>query len=223
MRSSRDHAGGVPHLVRPFDPARDPGELLAYRSELRAAHDLIVMAGGGAKLPGRDSIATWGIEMKRGGLVDLREARTKSSYIEVDDHPLAEVVNQCATMERLLDVLSWAAANLRDAQVVECNPTTSWKLGGHDLVVDSRSDGLAVFEVSDVASVRNNNSKLDKDLLSLLSSAAPRRFLVTSAEWYPSLPRTRDPSLSKLQVDPMGLIESRTGLFEMVDSLDSSG
>ena len=46
---------------------------------------------------------------------------------DVVRHRFAEVVNQCATLERLIDALVWAQAcpNLDGALAVVCNPTTS--------------------------------------------------------------------------------------------------
>lgn len=68
----------------------------------------------------------WGTHFKR-VRVDLpRDARPLLMRAAEDHHSLAEVVNQCATMERLLDALAWArtdTSGLSAFHVVGC-PTT---------------------------------------------------------------------------------------------------
>ena len=95
----------------------------------------------------------------------------------------------------LLHALEWAISNERATSIVECNPTTSWVIGGHDLVTKCEGDATACFEISDVASKRNNNAKLDKDVATLIASAHTYRYLAVSGEWGSSLPRPRDKSL----------------------------
>ena len=108
-----------------------------------------------------------------------------------DGQPLTEVVTQLATVERLLDALVWVEPQ-RPGATVTCNPTTSSRdpntlLKGPDLEVHGEERWL--FEVSDVAAERNNNDKLDRDLISLgfapgvATQAGTRRFLVVSPEW----------------------------------------
>jgi hypothetical protein len=113
------------------------------------------------------------------------------------EQPLTEVINQCATMERLLDALPWAQVALPDHEVVLINPTTSSKKSGaaedayqdNDLILENRSGQRALFEVSDVVSEKvDGNSKEQKDLKSL--GVLPEwkygdalRFLVVSKEF----------------------------------------
>jgi hypothetical protein len=84
---------------------------------------------------------------------------------------LVEVINQCATLERLLDALAWATS-AGFTKVRCCHPTTSSNKAGqehdNDLIV-STDDGAvtARFEVSDVVGEKDGNRKERKDLVSL--------------------------------------------------------
>lgn len=94
-----------------------------------------------------------------------------------EEHNLVEVINQCATMERLLDALVWAQdmeSGFDEFSVELCHPTTGSRPGeesDHDLVlVGNDSDGKltkAKFEVSDVSGEKDGNQKEKKDLISL--------------------------------------------------------
>ena len=117
---------------------------------------------------------------------------------------LIEVINQAATMERLMDALRWAMTDesgLGKYRVDLCHPTTSSgdedsNVADHDLVLSGPS-GVALFEVSDVASSKDGNRKEEKDLRSLgllvegqgeskfrVTAWPPGRlFLVVSREW----------------------------------------
>lgn len=91
------------------------------------------------------------------------------------DHNLAEVVNQCANIERLLDALQWAEdePSMQGYAVERCHPTTGSARGDaidNDLVlVSTVDDGTpARFEVSDVIGRRSDsNHKERRDLASL--------------------------------------------------------
>lgn len=87
----------------------------------------------------------------------------------MDDHSFVEVVNQCATLERLLDAAAWAEHNLEGFLVRICNPTTSssTEADDHDLVLADPSGNVAKFEVCDVTSAKDGNRKELKDLCSL--------------------------------------------------------
>jgi hypothetical protein len=119
-----------------------------------------------------------------------------------DEHALIEVINQCATIERLIDALQWAQQHLPAYQVVRCHPTTSSQkttmddIPDHDIVLIHPEGQFALFEVSDVASTRDGNDKESKDLASLgvhpgkgiddLPDQDPfknRLFMVVSAEF----------------------------------------
>ena len=90
----------------------------------------------------------------------------------VSDHSLIEVINQCATLERLIDTLEWASTNLPEFTFVECcHPTTSSQKSGdtgdNDLILRSQNGECLRFEISDVASEKDGNGKEKKDLISL--------------------------------------------------------
>lgn len=105
-------------------------------------------------------------------------------------HNLAEVVNQCATVERLIDALTWAASEFPEWLVECCHPTQTSGEGQNDLVlIDPTNPGQrARFEVSDVVSTSDGNNKEAKDLTSLkvLSKrpeAAPKIETLNIANW----------------------------------------
>ena len=108
--------------------------------------------------------------------------------IGVSSQPFAEIVNQLATVERLLDSLVWAG-RIGGVDVIECNPSTSRGPAAscsHDVVVRC-SDVIVVVEVSDVAGVNGNaNQKMEKDLATLdrctCEGAAVRRILAVSPQ-----------------------------------------
>ena len=159
----------VPHL---FTPLQDPLALGDYRRRLAAAHDAVAQAaaahGAAATV---DTVDHWGSAEKRRP-VDLSELAKDDGLrgmIGVSSQPFGEIVNQLATVERLLDALSWSEGNGAE-RVVECNPSTSrgpTDTCSHDLVV-ADSDTTMVFEVSDVAGDDGNaNRKMEKDLFIL--------------------------------------------------------
>jgi hypothetical protein len=119
-------------------------------------------------------VVGWGVAVKR-IRVDLpAEGRPKLIASTISSHSLIEAMNQCATMERLLDALAWAQtgeSGLSNAQVQVCHPTTSSAKGSgvmdNDLVLVGSDGAMARFEVSDVASEEDGNQKERRDLMSL--------------------------------------------------------
>ncbi len=117
------------------------------------------------------------------------------------DQPLGEVLNQCATIERLLDAMAWSKSEFPDAVVQVCHPTTSSRKGRTNeldadlLLVSSQGLLIAAFEVSDVASsTRDGNRKESRDLGSLgvasgWSGTRHRVFLAVSQEFADMLER----------------------------------
>jgi hypothetical protein len=134
----------------------------------------------------------WGTALKR---VEVEGAG--------NNQPLIEIINQLATVERLLEALKWAGerSEFMDWSVEKCNPTTSSGKKGdldHDLVLANPSGKeFALFEVSDVVTEnKDSNDKERKDLKSLKflrgNTRRPsdesdydqyRRFLVVSEEF----------------------------------------
>ncbi len=187
------------HLVPPI---RGPLATAVLRERLQAAHDYLARAAQGVvpRLAGLP-VRRWGIAAKREP-VRLGSPRPDSVTPHVDVHSFAEVVNQCATLERLLDAVSWAETEFGDHLVQLCNPTTSSNKkdpDDHDLVLVAANGTVAKFEVGDVASTKDSNRKELKDLCSLgalkadgsdaLTWPSARLFLVVSSEFATRLRR----------------------------------
>jgi hypothetical protein len=177
------------HLIRPHSVEDGPMDAKAYLAELGDAHDAIVARAAGWTAPA--AAPRWGITAKR-QLVDLTDAHPS---VHNASHPLQEVMNQCATVERLLDALEWAIGKGWANMVIECNPTTSGPvqqlavatgqpLSGPPDLRTTGGLGEAWFEVSDVLKVRDGNRKLQK-VLNRLSNLPPGvvGFLVGSDLW----------------------------------------
>jgi hypothetical protein len=143
---------------------------------LKAAHDYLVQQGQrtiaqSAAVAGVDG---WGSQVKRIRVMLSDGSKPAAIPVTVTDHNLVEVINQCATMERLLDTLRWlqlAESGLSHCQIRACHPTTSSNQGAEhynqDLVLIGPDHSLAKFEVSDVANAQDGNRKEEKDLTSL--------------------------------------------------------
>lgn len=100
---------------------------------------------------------------------------TPSGLVSQSSHNYSEVVNQLATLERLVDALGWMIMNPKFSQsLVElCNPTSSsmvWPLAGisNDLIVSDPQGGVHLFEVSDTEG--NNNRKMKTDIERLFAN-----------------------------------------------------
>ena len=160
----------------------------------------------------------WGCQLKRIA-INLPEGSEKRTFRdstgtehlligkEVENQKLAEIINQAANIERLIDALRWAqedSSGLSNYRVYVCHPTTSSgrndeakAANDHDLVLIGPNGELAKFEVSDVASLRDGNRKEEKDLIRLGVLTAGegedkfkvsfwpsgRVFLVVSSDW----------------------------------------
>jgi len=187
----------VPHL---FTPLHESCALDDYQRRLTAVHDAVARAAA-AHQAGVDTVDHWGCVVKRRP-VDLSELAIDDALggmIGVTSQPFGEIVNQLATVERLLDALRWSQGNGAQ-EVVECNPSTSRGQAGtcsHDLVV-AASETTIVFEVSDVAGDSGNaNRKMEKDLATLdrctcgMRSSARRLLAVSpqSGHWLEARPQ----------------------------------
>lgn len=183
------------HLIQPLE-----GPLLVSEAhgQLANAHSgLVVAARQAASRLASLSKSKWGVAAKR-LRVTCNSFNATLLNTEVSQ-PLSEVINQCATVERLLDAMTWILSIDPSAELVLCHPTTSsrpGKLTDNDLIV-AISGELWKFEVSDVVSSSSDgNSKELKELRSLgvieqsgnqwfVATPRPegRHFLVTSAEF----------------------------------------
>lgn len=130
----------------------------------------------------------WGSALKR-VTVELPYEKSRRHFMDsegkchvligedVPNQKFAEIVNQAASMERLMDAIRWARtreSGLSDYRVQICHPTTSSATtrekkvaDDHDLVLKGSNDELAKFEVSDVAGKKDGNRKEEKDLVGL--------------------------------------------------------
>lgn len=182
------------HLIRPL---LGPCSLHQAQQQLIEAHEQLVACGRAAV----DELKTvtpvgWGSAAKRVRAV-LPNMRSTLLNEANSDQSLTELINQCATVERLLDAINWVLHTAADATLVLCHPTTSSGVTAeqnHDLVIQHQGEHWC-FEISDVAtSGGDGNQKEMKELLSLgvLSSIRPARlnseprtgrsFLVVSTE-----------------------------------------
>lgn len=194
---------GMRHLV---DPVTHRTSLPSLREKLQAAHDYLCdSAKKTAAILPQIAIEAWATAAKR-TMVNLEGPKPELVNQAVGVQSFVEIVNQCATLERLVDALRWAESEqsgLRGYEVALCHPTTSSGTAenDHDLVLIGPSKELAKFEVSDVASEKDGNGKEVKDLVSLgcLSESRDepgqwptgRMFLVVSPEFAKRLMRSR--------------------------------
>lgn len=158
----------------------EPAPLNRYRSDLQEAHDRLVNAARTWD-PMAPPLASWGQSAKR----QLVPVASLHPMVAATDQAFNEVMNQLATVERLLDAIAWAGSE-GATRIDECNPTTSnWH--PHDLVLSDSGRPWGVFEVSDVAGPGGNeNDKMKKDLKRLVDcecgpcGTGARRFLAVS-------------------------------------------
>ena len=156
----------------------EPITLEGCRSSVQEAHDYLVSKGMKAVKDAQDVEETryWGAEVKRVSVLLPRNEWPRLVSPSSEEHNLVEVVNQCATMERLLDVLAWAMtpeSGFSRFLVERAHPTTSSHPGNddHDLVLVGTDPAgkpvKAKFEISDVSGSKDGNQKEKKDLSSL--------------------------------------------------------
>lgn len=222
--ASQVRGGG--HMV---EPIVGPLPVAQVRLELQAAHDYLAKAGGAAvEHLGTAAIETWGADVKRVA-VALDEAPPRR-VSRRGHHNFVEVVNQCATLERLVDALAWAETALPGYVVQSCHPTTSstTKAHDHDLVLASAAGRPpAWFEVSDILS---GTVKEKKDLQALgvpLTREGgqgwpdARLFLVVSVEMAKRVSGRRRPCLLRAGIEYAPASHpniQRTAILEVVQT-----
>ena len=164
------------HLVKSFvADGNGRMKLEECRSLLQEAHDFLVLKGKAAveQASAAGGVRYWGSEAKRVRVRLPEGERPKLVSPKTEEHNLVEVMNQCATMERLLDVLEWAQgaySGLGEFEVERCHPTTGSSPSDdddHDLVLVGPDGTRAKFEASDVSGAVDGNNKERKDLISL--------------------------------------------------------
>ncbi len=158
----------MPHLVQSIeDVTLDE----CYR-QLKAAHDYLAACGAQtlAQASQVHDGMSWGSTVKRLRVTLTAHHRPPLVAGGLSAHNLIEVINQCATMERLLDAIVWAQEEFPLYRVERCHPTTSSSKADaydHDLVLLAEDEQRAIFEVSDVVNATDSNRKATKDLESL--------------------------------------------------------
>lgn len=212
----------MPHLVASLTAAHGDSDILSLarcHALLLDAHDYLAHQGMDAARRAVlvDDACIWGTAFKRVRVELPADGRPELVRAAEARHSLAEVMNQCATMERLLDALAWAqtdASGMSSWEVTLRHPTTSSAPGDgtvadHDLVLRGPAGEAAWFEVSDVASASDGNRKEERDLCSLrvlreakgterfnLTWPRARVFLVVSTEFAGRLRSRRWPHLT---------------------------
>lgn len=181
------------HLVDPF---WHPTPLSQVLNSLESAHEFLIrQATKEIQSLNIEAPDFWGRAFKRIS-VDLDDTNHPPN-VASGRHNLIEVINQCATMERLIDAVRWATVRFPEYQVHLCHPTTSSGevndpsgRKGNDLVLSRSGYGFLRFEVSDNRRA-GNNRKEKKDLGSLIKGYSPgdRLFMVVSDESAPLLRR----------------------------------
>jgi hypothetical protein len=137
-------------------------------------------------------IESWGTSLKRFVVEIPCENRPYLIPGKIQHHNLIEVINQCATIERLVDALLWLSkeeSGFCECEVVSCHPTTSSlkdrgnSQSDHDLFMQDAKGGFYYFEVSDVAGNKDGNNKEIKDLISLGAISGTVSSPSSSAVW----------------------------------------
>ena len=116
--------------------------------------------------------------------------RVKVAVSESIQQPIFEIVNQMATVERMLECFEWilsSESRLASCWVDVCHPTTSSGDDDNDLVLFDKMGGTCVarFECSDVMGQKDSNGKSRRDIQSLMNASHSERerlFVVTSEE-----------------------------------------
>src|SRR4051794_21678107 len=107
MAKPRTGKGGGGHLVA---PVREPMAIEQARDDLIEAHGYLVAAARRtAEALAAQASDRWGSSVKRLRVILPDQGRPRLVPPSVKDHSFIEVVNQCATLERLLDALAWAS------------------------------------------------------------------------------------------------------------------
>ena len=214
------------NLIESIDNVDQPTSVAEALRQIEAAHAYLVDLGAKAFQKARVVAPSpnWGTLAKRARVYFPAGDRPVLIPQSLRDHSLIEVINQCATVERLMDALRWAIDNLPEYQLVRCHPTTGSKkadvanVPDNDIVLIDPDGRFACFEVSDVANATNDsNRKEKKDLTSLgvydaNTDRSNRVFLVVSVEFARLLRRKQHVDFRYLE----HVVVGDTGIFEIL-------
>ena len=168
------------HLIIPLENLTivDCCEQLKCAGEFLRRQSNCLIEGSLRSVPSEEFLQqqNWASQIKRLE-VDL-DVSDRPHIVAARRENFIEVVNQCATLDRMIDCLEWVARQPRfqDCNVFRCHPTTSsaksngQEAGDNDLMLAlAQTDQImSRFEVSDVASEwSDGNGKERKDLKSL--------------------------------------------------------
>ena len=110
------------HLIQPLlqpCPLQD-----AWQELMRAHQALVAAARQAATTMAALEASDWGAAAKR---VRVTWAVTPSGLLsKTGEQPLTEVINQCATVERLLDAMAWVLSLAPAAELVVLNFELAW-------------------------------------------------------------------------------------------------
>jgi hypothetical protein len=115
------------HLVPPIRNRTIPETLRC----IEEAHAFLTQEGNRhllalvGQVAGTVPSAVWGQTLERKSVRIPQTGRPELMTSSPAEQPLAEIVNQCASLERVSDLLNWAAVEFPTAEVGVCHPTTS--------------------------------------------------------------------------------------------------
>jgi hypothetical protein len=139
-------------------------------------------------------IETSFIDIKRNKVEVLKNPEKYDAWfddlIPGEEENLSEVINQLATVERIIGALNFREFENLRLEVAHLNQSSDDSTFNHDLVLHSptNENEKIMIEVSDVVSTKDSNKKFEKDLNSLYETYKDhktyRYFLIMSKELY---------------------------------------
>jgi hypothetical protein len=157
-----------------YEQCKTITDLAAAHEWLQDAHDKLARVAQEQLTKLSDlNLGEWGTEVKRKA-VKCPPSDNPLLNADGSEHNLSEVMNMCATVERLLDALDWAKTDFAGYQIELCHPTTGanpqalrFDTFDNDLMLRDEAGNRARFEVTDSAKGRGAAVKEKKDLTSL--------------------------------------------------------
>lgn len=184
----------MPNLVEPIKRTSDnPLPIADALRDIQEAHDYLVRRSMAVSYE-INNVDKWGYHMKRLAVSFPENERPK--LVSKNSENYVELINQCATMEHLINALLWAMEKLPDYAVLGCHPTTSSGSSDdtpdNDIFLINPQNQYALFEVFD--NINPNQPKKSKSIGSLKREAnklshPPRLFIVCGIElWKRKIP-----------------------------------
>ena len=213
------------HIIKPFKNAQFEDALLG----LREAHRFLVSRAKDTITASDFDEFQWGCSVKRSRV--MLGKGDVPPLIGKTEEKFTEVVNIVATVERLMDVIEWFAAQLQNKghSILECHPSTSADVSGNDLVIIDR-DGRIVIrcEICDVVSSNaGSNNKEKKDIRSLgcdefVPQDGVSRYICTSPEFAAALANSkRKWGVKPYRYEPIEIIDSSSTQMLLLKSVNN--